>query len=214
MITQPTPNGERYGTEHCANDRLPAEKLEQAVTQRLWQVLDDHDLTSRAIDEAYQRLTQRDSEHDDELAAIKQKLAETRSAMGRYFRAFEAGTMPEDTCAPRIATLNEQAKALEARTGELAALDDAEQPERTTDADLRALRNALRVALDAGTPQRIKTILQDLTEEIRVDARDAIEPTFVLPAVRPPSGSMEPTRLNANRFASLAGGRMSLDEAD
>jgi hypothetical protein len=26
--------------------------------------------------------------------------------------------------------------------------------------------------------------------------------------------TVEPTRLNANRFASLAGGRMSLDEAD
>jgi site-specific DNA recombinase len=128
----------RYGTEHCANDRLPAEKLEQAVTQRLWQVLDDHDFTSHAIDEAYQRLTQRESDHDDELAAIKQKLAETRSALDRYFRAFEAGTMPENTCAPRIATLNEQAKVLEARAGELAALDDAEQPERTTDADLQA----------------------------------------------------------------------------
>jgi hypothetical protein len=77
--------------------------------------------------------------------------------MDRYFRAFEMGTMPEDTCAPRLAALSEQAKALEARAG---------------------------------------------------------EPTFLIPAVRPPSGSMEPTRLNANRFASLAGGRMSLDEAD
>jgi hypothetical protein len=28
------------------------------------------------------------------------------------------------------------------------------------------------------------------------------------------SGFMEPTRLNANRYASLAGGRMSLDEGD
>jgi hypothetical protein len=121
--------------------------------------------------------------------------------------------MPEDTCAPRIAALNEQAKALEVRAGELAALDDAEQPERTTDADLQALRNTLRVALDDGTPQRIKTILQDLTEEIRVDARDAIEPTFVLPAVRPPSGSMEPTEVNANHCARLPGGRMSLDDA-
>ena len=27
-------------------------------------------------------------------------------------------------------------------------------------------------------------------------------------------GWEEPTRLNANRFASLAGGRMSLDDAD
>jgi tRNA U38,U39,U40 pseudouridine synthase TruA len=43
-----------------------------------------------------------------------------------------------------------------------------EQPERTTDADLHALRDTLRVALDDGTPRRIKTILQDLNEEIRV----------------------------------------------
>jgi hypothetical protein len=115
--------------------------------------------------------------------------------------------MPEDTCAPRIAALNEQAKALEVRAGELAALDDAEQPERTTDADLQALRNALRVALDDGTPQRIKTILQDLTEEIRVDARDTIEPTLVLPAVRPPSGSMEPTGLSRTARRGFPGAR-------
>jgi hypothetical protein len=45
-----------------------------------------------------------------------------------------------------------------------------------------------------------KTILQDLTVEIRVDARDAIEPTFALPAVRPPSGLMEPTGIEPVTF--------------
>jgi hypothetical protein len=39
--------------------------------------------------------------------------------------------MPEDTCAPRIASLSEQAKALETRTSELAALSDDEEPKRT-----------------------------------------------------------------------------------
>jgi hypothetical protein len=38
---------------------------------------------------------------------------------------------------------------------------------------------------------RVKTILQELTEEVRVDSREAIEPTSFVPAVRPPSGSME-----------------------
>jgi hypothetical protein len=53
-----------------------------------------------------------------------------------------------------------------------------------------------------------------MIDGIRVDARDQIDPTFRVPAVRIESGFMEPTEVNANRFASLAGGRMSLDEAD
>jgi hypothetical protein len=44
-----------------------------------------------------------------------------------------------------------------------------------------------------------------------VDARDQIEPTFRVPAVRIESGFMEPTDLKSNRSARLAGGRMSLD---
>jgi site-specific DNA recombinase len=108
----------RYGTKQCANDRLPAERLEQAVTRRLWKVLDDHELIDRAITQAYERATRIDEKQQSELAGVQDKLAETRAVMDRYFRAFEAGTMPEDTCAPRIASLSEQAKALETRASE------------------------------------------------------------------------------------------------
>jgi site-specific DNA recombinase len=76
----------RYGTEHCANDRLPAERLEQAVTRRLWQVLDDNDLIDRAITETYERLSQREGEQQSELTGIQDKITETRAALDRYFR--------------------------------------------------------------------------------------------------------------------------------
>jgi hypothetical protein len=95
-------------------------------------VLDDHDLTSEAIEQTYQRLTRRNSEHGAELAAVPRKLTETRTVMDSYFRAFENGTMPEDTCAPPIAALSEHAIALRGRAAELAALDDTEHSERTT----------------------------------------------------------------------------------
>jgi site-specific DNA recombinase len=184
----------RYGTKHCANDRLPAEQLEQAVTRRLWKVLNDHDLIDRAITQAYERLTQRDEEQQSELDGMQSKLAETRTAMDRYFRAFEAGTMPEDTCAPRIAALAEEAKALEGRASELATLqDDTEQPDRTTPADLDTLRSTLRVALKDSAPSRVKSVLQTMIDGIRVDARDHIEPTFRVPVVRVDCGYMEPT---------------------
>ena len=185
--------GARYGTKQCANDRLPAERLEQAVTRRLWKVLDDHDLLDRAITEAYERATRIDEKQQSELAGVQDKLAETRTAMDRYFRAFEAGTMPEDTCAPRIASLSEQAKALETRASELATLNDDEQPERTTPAELDTLRSKLRAALNDSTPARAKTTLQAMIDGIRVHARDNIEPTFRVPAVRIDYGYMEPT---------------------
>jgi site-specific DNA recombinase len=113
--------------------------------------------------------------------------------MDRYFRAFEAGTMPEGTCAPRIASLSEQAKALETRASELATLNDDEQPERTTPADLDTLRSKLRAALNDSAPARAKTALQAMIHGIQVHARDNIEPTFRVPAVRIDYGYMEPT---------------------
>jgi hypothetical protein len=97
----------------------------------------------------------------------------------------------EAICAPRIAALDEQTKALEARASELATLADSEPVQRISEADLEAIRQRVRAALDDGGPMRVKAILQELTDEIRIDGRDAIEPTFLVPAVRPPSGSME-----------------------
>jgi hypothetical protein len=37
---------------------------------------------------------------------------------------------------------------------------------------------------------RVEVILQELTDEIRVESRDVIELTLFVPEVRPPSGSM------------------------
>jgi site-specific DNA recombinase len=176
-------------------------------------VLDDHDLLDRAITQAYERLTQCEGEQQSELAAMQLKLSQTRAAMDRYFRAFEAGTMPEETCAPRIAALAEEAKALERRAGELATLNDDTQPERTNAADLEALRGTLRAALKDSTPTRAKTVLQAMIDTVRVDACDHIEPIFRVPAVRIDCGYMELTEIDAHRFARLSGGHPALDEA-
>jgi hypothetical protein len=131
--------------------------------------------------------------------------------MDRYFRAFENATMPEDTCAPRLAALGEQAKALEGRAAELAAIaEDTEQPERITRADLDALRHELRAALEHSTPARAKTVLQAMIDGIRVDARDRIEPTFRVPAVREPCGSVDAGGLRLNRRARVEALRRAL----
>jgi hypothetical protein len=113
--------------------------------------------------------------------------------------------MPEDTCAPRVANLSEQAKALERRASELATQqDDDEQPERASAADLDALRGHLHAALNDSSPKRVKGVLQAMIDGIRVDARDHIEPTFRVPAVRIDYGYMGETWLCANHALMAA----------
>lgn len=62
-------------------------------------MLNDNNLIDSAITEAYERLSQT-RPRAAVRAALQDKLTETRAALDRYFRAFENGTMPEDTCAP------------------------------------------------------------------------------------------------------------------
>lgn len=57
-------------------------------------------------------------------------------------------------------------------------------------AGVGTLRNTLRAALKDTTPTRAKTVLQTMIDDIRVNARDHIEPTFRIPAVRVDNGYM------------------------
>jgi hypothetical protein len=87
--------------------------------------------------------------------------------------------MPEDTCAPRIASLSEQAKALERRASD-------SPPSKTTTSSPSAPTppTSTRYAVTytprstTATPKRAKGVLQAMIDGLRVDARDQIEPTF------------------------------------
>jgi hypothetical protein len=60
-------------------------------------------------------------------------------------------------------------------------------------AEWDSLRSTLRAALNESAPTDAKTALHTLIDQIRVDARDHIDPTFRIPAVRIDYGYMEPT---------------------
>ena len=96
--------------------------------------------------------------------------------------------------------LGSQSTALRARREVLS--DEMDEADLTAPSpeELSALRDRVAEALASGNPAPVKTLLQALIHEIRVDSREAIQPIFRVPvggdhqqddAVRAPSRSVE-----------------------
>jgi site-specific DNA recombinase len=181
---------QRFGTKVCDNDRLPAEQLEEAILTKLERVLLQEEVVREAIAEAFAEQDAERPKREAELQAIDAEVRHVDRALERYFRAFEQGTMPERACAPRIAELSRRLEGLRARREEL-AVEEPEVAEPLSDEDLRALQAHVRAVIETGNPPARKALLQALVAEIRVVSREEIYPTFSLPAVRPPVGSVE-----------------------
>jgi site-specific DNA recombinase len=191
---------QRYGTKSCAADRLPAEALDDAVLDSLLAAYEDTDLFAKAISEAQQRADLDESPHDAERAALQAELDKVERGIDRYLQAFESGTMPEEVCGERVKALGANATALRARMFDLdSGTTEAELVAPTT-AELGDIRQRVEEAVAGGSSALVKSLLQALIHEIRVDSRLAIHPVFRVPvggahqqddAVRAPSRSVE-----------------------
>ncbi|MBT8225768.1 MAG: hypothetical protein KJO75_09760, partial [Dactylosporangium sp.] len=118
----------------------------------------------------------------DELAAVETELTRTNDAIDRYLTAFENGTMPEQTCGPRISALADKTKQLTRRRDELTLLL-AETPTIGTPdpAHCQALRDHIHDILDTDEPQLARQLVQTLVHDIRVTGRHQVKPTFRIP---------------------------------
>ncbi|MGH2823646.1 MAG: zinc ribbon domain-containing protein [Thermoleophilaceae bacterium] len=142
---------QRYGRKACDADRLPARELEEAILAQLERVLAEEDVVREAIADAFTELAAERPRREAELGRVDAELRKTGDALGRYFAAFEAGTMAERDCAGRIAELSRRLGGLEARSEEL-DVDADEAPEPLTDDELRALQAQVREVIEIGDP--------------------------------------------------------------
>ena len=126
-------------------------------------------MVREAIADAFSELEAERPRRAAELERIEAELRRTDEALGRYFAAFEAGTLAERDCAGRIAELPPRLRGLDARREEL-AVDADEAPEPLTADELQALQAHVREVIEAGDPPARKALLQALVEEIRVVA--------------------------------------------
>jgi site-specific DNA recombinase len=99
--------------------------------------------------------------------------------MDRYFQAFEAGSMSEADCAPRLQALRRKLSALAERRAELMAhMDDEDDESLPTASELIEVQEAIERALQSGTEAQRKVVMQKLVAEVQVESRSLNCPGF------------------------------------
>lgn len=171
----------RYGATHCNGDRLPADDIEHAIQQALLQAFDRVDV----IDDAVAAITGRDADQrsqlQGELAAVRGEITSTEQSIDRYLLAFEKGTMPEKQCGPRIEALAAKTVELQDREAELTEQLTRPAPLAPTADLLGDTQRHIREVFNDDRPENTKAVLASLVDNITVDNRTHITPTFRIP---------------------------------
>jgi site-specific DNA recombinase len=169
---------QRYGTQHCDAERLPADELHAAVLDAVRRTYARSDLIERAVLAARERAEGLRDQHEQELAFTDTESVKAEEAIERYLGAFEAGTLSEAQCGARLAKLGAKITDLRSRREELLAAMDQASAEVPSDAELSALRAQVSDALVNGATPARKALLQALVHEVRAESRDKIIPWF------------------------------------
>ena len=172
---------QRYGTDACDGDRLPAGELDTAALNNLLALYNDRDLFDRVANDAANRRQTDRAQHQHELNIVDADIAKTEQAIERYLLAFEAGTLPDTQCGPRVRDLGTKLVDLQDRRTELAELLDSPQPAAPTAEQLADARQHIRDAINNGDDKHRKHLLQALIVEIRVESREHITPAYRVP---------------------------------
>jgi site-specific DNA recombinase len=175
----------RYGAHGCDGARLPAEALDGAVLQAVYDFFTQAaDLLANSIARAQAHHqaghADRRAEHDAILAQIRTK----ETAIERYHTAFENGTMDDATAGPRLKALRGEIEQLKTRRDEIADDIDTEPTPPTADTIAR-LRTYLHATVTGGTPAERKAAIETLVAEIRITDKGVI-PVFKIPDPRTP----------------------------
>jgi site-specific DNA recombinase len=171
----------RYGPDACDGDRLPAGELDTAALNGVLNLFSDRDLFDRVAADAADRRTADRDHRERELKAVYTDIAKAEQAIERYLLAFEAGTLPETQCGPRIRELGAKLADLQDRRHELQELLNAAAPTAPTAEQLATARRHIRAAMDNGDDHHRKHLLQAVIAEIRVESRDHITPVYRVP---------------------------------
>jgi site-specific DNA recombinase len=183
---------QKHGPKACRNERLPRQQLEQAVLAQLAGVYRDSDLVADVLAQAQHEAERARPELEQRLASIAAEITRGEQALERYYEAFEQGTLSPERCDQRLVRLQTRLDDLHAQHAELSLSTPHDPGHALTPADLAAIADQLEHVIAEAEPQKVKALLRLLIEELRVDGRAQIQPTYRLatPAVCATSGKV------------------------
>ena len=178
------------GARGCTGQRVPADDLEDAVIGALLATYSNYDLLEKAASDAYAEATSERPRLEVELANTEAQLKETSTAIDRYLRAFESGTMSDILCAPRIAELSERRHELTARRDELTIQVRASATRLPSAAEIRAVSGQLEIAIRESSPDVVKQLLDELIDRVDISPDKQAQPFFWVPDEQRPGPSL------------------------
>jgi site-specific DNA recombinase len=202
---------QKYGPKACRNDRLPRAKLEQAVLAQLASAYRDGDLIAQAVARAQAEAERNRPEIEQRLGSICAEITRAERALERYYEAFEQGKLSPERCEQRLSRLQARLDDLHAQQAGLSASTRHEPTRAPTAAELAAVADELDRVIAEAEPQKAKALLRLLIEELRVNGRREILPTYrvVTPAVcamseKVEAAGIEPASADAPERASTS----------
>ena len=123
------------------------------MLQALVDTYSDSELIDEAVREARDRSEADRPQHAQQVEVVEGEIRKTEEASERYFCAFEAGSMPEAQCAPRLRALSEKIAELRCRKADLQQAMDREQLTQPTADDLASIHDKVQEAIETGSAQ-------------------------------------------------------------
>gem|GEM_PF-2785962 len=171
---------QKYGPKVCDGERLPREKIEAAVIDQLATLYRDEHVIGDALARANAEAETRRPEFEQRLASISAEITRAEQALERYYEAFEQGKLSAERCEDRLVRLQARLDDLRAQEAELSLQAPDEAAHAPTAADLAEIADAIEAVSTEGDPQKAKALLRLLIDELRVNGRAEILPTYRL----------------------------------
>jgi site-specific DNA recombinase len=194
---------QKRGPRACDGDRIPREKLEDVVIEQLADIYRDGHLIRTAIEQAAEGEQGERTVLEDRRASVAAEIRRAERAIDRYLDAFENGDLDPKRFDTRLSALHAKLDGLKDQDQQLAHELDAEAPHAPDTAELHATANALEDAIRQGNPEHTKALLRILIQELRVNSRAEILPTYRIatPTVCATTTSVELAGLEPATFA-------------
>jgi site-specific DNA recombinase len=176
---------QKYGPKACDGERLPRERVEQAVIHQLASLYRDEHVIGDVLARANADAEKWRPEFEQRLASIGAEITRAEQALDRYYEAFEQGKLSPERCEERLTRLQARLDDLRAQEAELSIQAPHEAAQAATPADLAEIADVLETVCAEGDPRKAKALLNLLIDELRVNSRAEILPTYrlVTPAV-------------------------------